>query len=121
MANQDSPLWERMGMDHDLIPPWTLLNMGKTLKFGLPIVPPEQRTPERNEAFQMVNDRVTYQRQSWIPEAPTGEQVLFVPTASDNNRPVPAIIEEHKLYFNLCIISLMFMWDPEAHTTWDVH
>ena len=46
----------------------------------------------------MVNNRATYQRQSWIPEAPTGEQALFIPAASDNNHPVPAIIEEHKLY-----------------------
>ena len=26
MSNQDSPLWERLGMDHDLSPPWILLN-----------------------------------------------------------------------------------------------
>ena len=57
----------------------------------------------------MVNNRATYQRQSWIPEAPTGQQALFIPTASDDNFPVPAIIEEYKLYFNLHIISLMFM------------
>ena len=69
----------------------------------------------------MVNNRTTYKRQSWIPEAPTGEQVLFIPAASDNNHLVPAIIEKHKLSFNLLIISLMFTWDPENHTTWDVH
>ena len=69
----------------------------------------------------MVNNRTTYQRQSWIPEAPTGEQVLFIPTASDNNHLVPAIIEEHKLYFNPHIISLMLMQDPDNCTTWDVH
>ena len=68
----------------------------------------------------MVNNRTTYQRQSWIPEAPAGEQPVFIPTASDDNHPVPAIIEEHKLYFKLHIISLMFTWDPETHTTWDV-
>ena len=68
----------------------------------------------------MVNNRATYQRQSYIPEAPAGEQALFIPAASDNNCPVPAIIEEHKLYFNLHIISLMFTWDPDNSTTWDV-
>ena len=68
----------------------------------------------------MVNSRATYQRQSWIPEAPTGEQALFIPIASNNNHPVPAIIEEHKLYFNLYIISLMLTQDPDNHTTWDV-
>ena len=51
MANQDSPLWERLGMDHDLSLPWTSLNMVTALKFGLFIVPPEQHTIERNKAF----------------------------------------------------------------------
>ena len=51
----------------------------------------------------MVNNRATYQRQSYIPEA------------------VAAIIKEHKLYFNPHIISPMFMQDPNNHTTWDVH
>ena len=69
----------------------------------------------------MVNNRATYQRQSWIPETPAGEQVLFIPAASDENCPVPAIIEEHKLYFNPCIISHMFMQDPEDCISWDVH
>ena len=51
MANQDSPLWERLGTDHDLSPPGTLLNMVKAIKFQLFIIPPEQRTLERNKAF----------------------------------------------------------------------
>ena len=120
MANQDSPLWERLGMDHDLSPPWTSLNMVKALKFRLFIIPQEQGTIKSGKAFQMVNNRATDQRQSWIPEAPTGKQELFIPTASDDNHPVPAIIEENKLYFNPCIVSLMFTWDPDNHMTWDV-
>ena len=68
----------------------------------------------------MVNNRATYQRQSWIPEESAGEQELFIPAVGNTNHLVPAIIEEHKLCFNLCIISLMFMWDPENHTTWNV-
>ena len=76
---------------------------------------------ERGKAFQMVNNRATYQRQLWIPEAPTGKQTLFIPAASDANHLVPAIIEDHKLYFNPHIISLMFTWNPDNHTTWDVH
>ena len=43
MANQDSPLWERLCTDHDLSPPWTLLDMVKALKFGLFILPREQQ------------------------------------------------------------------------------
>ena len=49
MANQDSPLWERLGMDHDLSPPLTLLNMVNALKFRLFIIPPEQQTLKRNK------------------------------------------------------------------------
>ena len=51
MANQDSPLWERLGMDHEISPPWTLLNMVKALKFRLFIIPSEQHTIERNKDF----------------------------------------------------------------------
>ena len=64
---------------------------------------------------------LTYQRQSWIPDAPAGKQVVFIPPARADNCPLPAIIEDHKRYFNPHIISLMFTWDPENHTTWDVH
>ena len=69
----------------------------------------------------MVNNRATYQRQSWIPDAHTGMQVVFTPTTSDENHQVPAIIEEHKLFFNLCKISLMFTWDPEDCITCNVY
>ena len=100
-------------MDYDLSPPWTLFNMAMALNLGVLIIPPKQRTIERGKTLLMVNTRATYQRQSWIPEAPTGEQALFIPTASNDNCLVPAIIEEHNLYFNLHIISLMFTWDPE--------
>ena len=48
MANQDSPLWERLGIDHDLSPPWTSLNLVKELKFRLFIIPPEQQTSLSN-------------------------------------------------------------------------
>ena len=68
----------------------------------------------------MVNNRATQQRQSWIPEVPTGKQPLFIPTTSDDNHLVHAIIEEHKLYFNLCIISLMFTQDADNCATWDI-
>ena len=68
----------------------------------------------------MVNNRATYQRQSWIPDTPTSEQVVFIPAARADNCPVPTIIEEHELYFNLHIISLTFTWDPENYTTWEI-
>ena len=51
MASQDSPLWERLGMDHDLSPPWTLLNIMKAIKSGLFLQPPGQCVIERNIAF----------------------------------------------------------------------
>ena len=51
MANQDSPSWERLDVDHDLSPRWTSLNMAKALKFELFIILPEQHTIERNNAF----------------------------------------------------------------------
>ena len=68
----------------------------------------------------MVNNKVSYQRQSWIPDAPTGMQAVFIPTTSDENHLVPAIIKEHKLYFNPHVISLMFTWDTGDCITWDV-
>ena len=110
MANQDSPLVERLGMEHYLTPPWMSHNAVKAIKLRVLIVPQEQKTTERGQPFLMVNNRATYQRQSWIPEAPAGVQVLFIPAASDDNHLVPAIIEEHKLYFNLCIIPLCLCW-----------
>ena len=63
MANQDSPLWERLGMDHELSPPWTLLKIMKAIKSGLFTEPPEQCTILKNIAHQMVNDGLTYQDQ----------------------------------------------------------
>ena len=108
-------------MDHDLSPPWTLLNITKALKFGLFIEPPEQCIIERNIAFQTVNHRITFQQQSWVPDTPKGSQVVFIPAARADNCLVPTIIEEHNLYFNPCIISLMFTWEPQLHNTWDVH
>ena len=56
-----------------------------------------------------------------MPDTPGGNQAVFIPAARADNHLVPAIIEEYKLYFNLRIISLMFKWDLELHTTWDVH
>ena len=52
MANQDSPLWERLGMDHGLSPPWTLLNVVKAIKFGLLITAPEQEHSKGIKPFE---------------------------------------------------------------------
>ena len=111
MANQDTPLWETL----------TSFNMAMVLNIRLLIIPPEHRTIEEGKALLMVNNRATYQRQSLIPDAPAGEQALLISSSSNNNCLVPAIIEDHKLYFNPHIISLMFTWDPEDCITWDVH
>ena len=107
-------------MEYDLSPPLTLFNMVMALNLRLLIIAPEQSTIEKGKALLMVNNRATNQRQSWISDAPTGEQALFIPAASNENHPAPAIIEEHNLYFNPHLISLMFTWDPEDCITWDV-
>ena len=94
--------------------------MAMALNLWLLIVPPKQSTIKEGKALLKVKNKVTYQRQSWIPNTPTGMQAVFIPATSDENHPVPAIIEEHKLYFNPHIISLMFTWDPDDCITWDV-
>ena len=63
MANQDSPIWERLGMDHDLSPSWTSLNIAKAIKAGLFAQPSAPHTIEENIAYQMVNNGLTYQEQ----------------------------------------------------------
>ena len=62
-------------MDHDLSPPWTSLNIMKAIKSELFAQPPAQCMIEKNIAFQMVNDGLTYQEQSWVPDAPEGPQL----------------------------------------------
>ena len=94
--------------------------MTMALNLRLLIIPPKHSTIKGGKALLMVNNKVTYQRQSWIPNTPTDVQAVFIPTPSYENHPVPAIIEEHELYFKACIIYLMFMWDPEDCITWDV-
>ena len=119
MANQDSPLWEtEYGLC--LNPPWTSFNMTMALNLRLLIIPPKHSTIKGGKALLMVNNKVTYQSKSWIHNTPTGMQAVLIPTPSDDSHPGPAIIEEHELYFKACIISLMFMWDPEDCITWDV-
>ena len=56
-------------MDHELSPPWTLLNIAKAIKAGLLAQPSAQHTIEENIAYQMVNNRLTFQEQSWVPDA----------------------------------------------------
>ena len=106
-------------MDHDLSPPWTLLNIVKAIKSFF-TQPPTQCTIGKNIAFQMVNDGLSYQEQSWVANAPKDTQLVFIPTVRVDNCKVAATIEEYKLFFNLCIIALMFMQEPQLHTTWDV-
>ena len=56
----------------------------------------------------MVNNGHTFQEQSWVPDAPKGTQLVSIPAVRADNHEVTAIIEEHKLFFNLHIIALMF-------------
>ena len=108
-------------MDYDLSLPWTLFNMAMELKLGMLLTPPIHKTAGMGKVILMVSNRATYQRQSYIHNAHTGMQAIFNTTTNDKKHPVPAIVEEHKLYFNLCIISFMFMWDPCIYDTQDVH
>ena len=108
-------------MDHDISPPWTSLNMVKTLKVGILIAPSAHRAVQKGKASLMVNNRANYQRQSYMSDAPIGMQAVFILASDDEDHPVPAINEEHKLYFNLHLISLMFTWNTAQYDTWDVH
>ena len=95
-------------MDHDLSPPWTSLNIVKAIKAGLFAQPSEQILREYNAAYQMVNNGLTFQELSWVPSASKGAQLVMDPTARADNQVETAIIEEHKLFFNLHVIALMF-------------
>ena len=119
MANQNSPIWERLGIDHDLSPPWTSLNIPKAVKAGLFAQPLPPCTTERKKAYLMVNNRLTFQEQSWVPEAGEDAQLVLIPAARVDNQEVTAIIKEHKLFFNPCIIALMFTYESQLQNTWD--
>ena len=107
-------------MDYDLSPPGTLFNMVMALNLGMLSIPPIHRTAEMGNAILMVNNRATYQRQSYIHDAPTGMQVVSIPTTNNKIHLVPAIVEDHKLYFNPHIISFMLIHDPQIYDTQDV-
>ena len=108
MANQNSPTWERLGMDHDISPPWASLNIAKAIKAGLFALPPPPPTMQGKRAYLMVNNGLTFQKHSWVPEAGKSTQLVLIPAARADNQEVTTIIEEHKLFFTPCIIALMF-------------
>ena len=93
-------------MDHDLSPLWTLLNIVKAIKAVLSALPPPPCTTEGKRAYLMGNNRLTFQEQSWVPNACEGAQLVLIPAARADNHEVTAIIKEHKLFFNLHIIAL---------------
>ena len=109
MANQDTPIWERLGTDHDISPPWTSLNIVKAIKAGLFAQPSPQCIRDENTAYQIVNNGLTFQEKSRVPNACKGAQLVIIPAARAANHKVTAILEEHKLFFNPSIIVLMFM------------
>ena len=78
-------------MDNDLSSPWTLSNMAMALNLGMLSVPPVHSTTEMDKAILI--------RQSYIHDTPTEMQAVFIPATNNENHPVPAIVEEHKLYF----------------------
>ena len=56
-------------MDHDLSPPWTLLNIMKAIKVWLFVQLSEQILREDTTAYCTVNNGLTLQEQSWVPNA----------------------------------------------------
>ena len=48
-------------------------------------------------------------------------QAAFIPAIYEESHPVPNIVEEHKLYFNLHVICLMFTYGPPIHLTEPIH
>ena len=117
------------GYEHDISPPWTLFNMVMALNIGMLILPCIHRTANRGKPTIMVNNRATYQQQSYSQATRERMQAVFIPVTYDKNHPVPDIVEEHRVYFNPHIISLMFTSGPTIHLTepihqpdtWDVH
>ena len=85
-------------MDHDLSPPWTLLNIAKAIKAGLFAQPLPPHTTEKKKAYVMVNNGLTFQEQSWVPEAGKGAQLVLIHAARADNQEVTAIIEEQPAY-----------------------
>ena len=85
MANKNSPIWDTLGMDHDLSPPSTSLNIAKAIKTGLFAQPLPPCTIEKKKAYLMVNNGLTFQEQSWVPDADKGTQLVLIPTAGAAN------------------------------------
>ena len=106
-------------MNYDLIPSWMSFNMVMALNIGLLIKLQVHRITQEGKTALKVN-KISYQRQSYLHGTPTGVQTVFIPASNDVNHQVPVIVEEHKLYFNLHIISLMFTWNSEKSHTWDI-
>ena len=66
-------------MDHDLSPPWTLLNIVKAIKARLLAQPLPPCTTEKKKAYLMVNNGLTFQEQSWVPKVGEGAQWVLIP------------------------------------------
>ena len=121
MTDQDSPIWERLGMEYDVSPPCILFNMAMALNIGMLQKPCIYRTARVGEPTIMLNNRDTYQQQSYMQAAPKGMQLIFIPVTYDKSCLVPNIVKEHKLYFNPCVISIMFTYGPPVHSTEPIH
>ena len=95
-------------MDHDLSPLWTLFNIVKAIKAGLFVLPPPPCTTEGKRTYLIVNNKLTLQEQLWVLEPGEGAQLVHIPSARAENQEVTVMIKEHKLFFDLQIIVLMF-------------
>ena len=64
-------------MYHNLSPPWILLNIAKAIKAGLFAPPLPECTTEKKKANLMVYNGLTFQDQSWVPNACKGTQLVL--------------------------------------------
>ena len=91
--------------------------MVMALNIGLLQKPEICTTARAGKPTIMVNIRDTYQQQLYMQTTPEGMQAIFIPVTYDESHPVPNIVKEHKLYFNPCVISIMFTYSLPMHYT----
>jgi hypothetical protein len=115
VTQQNQSVWDAMGMDVNLSPPWTSFNIAKAVRVGIlrsapdgqPFVPP-------SKPVGLVNDLQTHQSHSLIDRHERGNQALYVPVARDAQSPLPPEVQKYNLYFDPVMISVMFGIDEES-------
>jgi hypothetical protein len=114
-SQQNQPVWDAMGMDSNLSPPWTSFNIAKAVRVGiLKSAPDSQPFVPPSKPIGLVNDSQTRQSHSLIDRHERGNQALYVPVARDAQRPLPPEVQQYNLYFDPVMISIMFGIDEES-------